>query len=369
MCHKRIPVIVFSLFSTILLFLLAGCQAETDLPVIVARIVDKEGNAYIEAVSLNSHDQYPLVKVDSGSSLTGKAAVNSDHDLFVNTNFYIKIISRISPDGTYEMKELPVVTDFHTLIVQDKLILVPYWQEGMIVVSQDLSLRTIALPENTSQSDYNYVISIVRGKGDEVMIVYALPIEKDGEWYARVLVVDIESEKVTEKMLSVPSTGVFLEGEPVHSDLKYYLQIKGASPDLSKILYCYEYLKADTFFPKLALYSVGDGKELLLKDYCCSGCNFTQYKDKIITLDSPNDGCDGPDLLSMEGLEPVFDLTKLLDDSDSYRVTIHPHGDNWTIATFVRVLVVSPKGELLKSYDLPPEFVGSPYDVAAPFED
>jgi len=27
------------------------------------------------------------------------------------------------------------------------------------------------------------------------MIVYALPIEKDGEWYARVLVVDIESEK------------------------------------------------------------------------------------------------------------------------------------------------------------------------------
>ncbi len=234
-------------------------------------------------------------------------------------------------------------------IVQGKLILST--ANGKIsVVQNDFSIKTIADLKS-------HILDFIETKDSKIAAISTNGLLQNGSKQIKVFLVNTDSGIVEEKILSVP-----LEGEwffiAVDQDIRHlYLEPVGNSITLTytNILDVF-----DLQTQKITLSIPISNSDALTY----STQTAKQYQYHGIWYYSRRCPCEGPApamLINMSTLKPVINPEDFLKNEADATFIISPFGDNFLIGTHSRVFLITPDGNIIKTYNLPSDWVGRDY--------
>jgi hypothetical protein len=212
------------------------------------------------------------------------------------------------------------------------------------IVQDDFSLKTIELGSP--------IRDFIEANDSRIAAVSAddssLP---NGELQAKIFLIDINSGEVEEKIFNGPQAigQIVTVDKNIHN--LYWVLFE------NKTLHLFDIQKQED----ILFTSISDSE---VWAYTTLTTPRFQYHDIwYIGGRCPCEGLFFPLMMSMSTLKPVIDPEDLLKDEPQSDRTfmIVPFGNNFLIGTHSRVLVISPSGAVIKTYDLPKEWVGRNY--------
>jgi hypothetical protein len=212
------------------------------------------------------------------------------------------------------------------------------------IVQDDFSLKTIDLGSP--------IRDFIEANNAKVAVVSAddssLP---NGKLQAKIFLIDINSGKVEEKLFKGPQA----KGQIVTVDQNihnlYWVSFENKTLHLFDIQAQKDILSVPISDAEVWAYTT------------LTTPRFQYHGIWYIGGRCPCEGPFFPLMMNMSTLKPVIDPEDLLkDEPESDRTfMIAPFGDNFLIGTHSRVFVISPNGTVIKTYDLPKEWMGRNY--------
>jgi len=200
-------------------------------------------------------------------------------------------------------------------------------------------------------------------RDDEVVVFSPVPVIENQKTYAQVWLIPLSDSRISRQLLQTPNFDHLEIGESPQSGAKYAFRIIGVSKDLTHLYISYYLGKEEnTAQQMLGIFDTTTLEEISSSRVECA--NMTGYDESNGILYSSKDDLEGGG--STAGFINLHSLTSLdmsifTQDETTARLSIVPFSENFLFGTNSRVFIVTPTGEIVKKYDLPPAWHNENY--------
>lgn len=333
-------------------------------PIIVVGSDQNNGSTTIHLTWLNGRKSGRRVEFESEYPVyASRSMMDDDGIIYVSTQ-------RIGPDfggNIYMVSEDSVVEEID--LIAERLSFTFYRFHGRTILAGPKTVRILEPGHPTRIINLQIgdgIYGLVGGKEDEAIAFASQPVENEGEQFAEVLIIDLNLNETTERLLPAPQFEEIPEASP-SPGVKYGLMFIGVSPDLKKLYYSYQEVKQagnNVLYTRLGVFDTENREELpyTYDEDCTPMGGYSQYNGYLMASHSPFAG-GAAFILRMEDLTPVVDLYEVLKDEETSRLTLHPFGQYFIVGADKKVFLLSETGSLLREYLLPPELIGRDYTI------
>jgi len=254
----------------------------------------------------------------------------------------------------------------HFLYAYGKIVLADF--ETVIIISKDSSYKVVQ-PEVADEIRGILIGGLVRGREDQVIAFSPSLVEEDGEDFAKIFIIDLNSGDVTEKLLPCPLSMEITQASCAErgAEVRYGLRIVGVTADLEKVYYIYYSFPGSNemgggIHTQLGMFDTRSGQETRVYRGP-GGCvpppgRYRQHNGYLFV--EPGKG--GPLLLRLEDLSPVVDFEALQERGLGFGIqALSPFGRYFLVGTPTEAFVLSQDGDILREYSLPVELFGKSY--------
>jgi hypothetical protein len=238
---------------------------------------------------------------------------------------------------------------------------------NIAIIHEDLSIQTLRLA--VERSPFADIGNLVEAADPNILIQDGA-VNQSGETFARVFIISTDTGGISEKMLRIPELKVASGPDEVpQAGDKYAAAWEAFRGDMQRFFAFFlqvESLEKTSLY--LGEFDTQTGEQIAFTDqYNCSLAvmiGFKQYQN-IIYIDGIQDDLSGKREAALlgPGLKPIADLTPILQNELTGRLTIVPFGDYFLLGTDSRVLLMSLDGKIVKEYPLPQEWINRNYMI------
>jgi len=333
-------------------------------PIIVIGSDQDNGKTTIHLTWLNGREPGRRVNIVSEYPVyASRPMMDDDGIIYVPTQ-------RIGPDlggNIYLVSENGLVEEID--LITEYLSFTFYYFYGRMVLAGHKTIRIVEPDHSTKTINLQIgdgLYGLVKGKENEIIVFANQPVEKEGKQFAEVLIINLNSNEITEKLFPAPHFEELSEASP-SPGIKYGLMFIGVSPDLKTLYYSYQEVEEtgdNVFHTRLGAFDTVNEEELpyIYDEGCPPRGGYFQHNGYLMVSHLPEAGSSAL-LLDMKDLTPVVDLYEMLKEEEMSRLTLHPFGQYFIVGADKKVFLLSQNGSFLREYSLPPELVGKDYSI------
>lgn len=336
-----------------------------DLPIVVVTI-SRFSTIEIQFITLNQDLTYSAIPVDDATVLRGQPAIDSENYLYIPYGNQDNYFARLGPDGSVTTIEIDTDWDYDSQWVGDKFLIIPQSSNEMYLIDLDLTIETV--PNSLAYLDDQHKVGYLglsNASPREAIWSFSTPLRNEEGDFALYRTFNIDTGKITEFQMQVPSTSKDYIPNPENEDEKMGLIVYGIDNANQNALICYAMFPNGAFQTTLALYDGDTGATITKEVRCCLNNNFNLEGEAIVE-DSAFESCCVPGVRNWIDYEPTFSYASLLRLDDGENISFIPFSDAWLIATETRVIVVDIQNHDYPSYDLPDDIKQQMYWAARP---
>ena len=337
--------------------------APSELPVVVVYI-SRSSTIEIQSTALNQGLIYSAIPVDQDTVLRGQPAIDSENHLYIPYGSQNNYLAKLGPDGS--VTTIKIDTDWHydSQWVGDKFLIVPQAPNEMYLIGPDLMIETIpnSLAYLDGQHKFGY-LGLSNASPREAIWSFSTPLRNEDGDFALYRTFNIDTGKITEFQMEVPSTAKNYLPNPENEDEKMGLIVYGIDNANQNALICYAMFPNGAFQTILELYDGDTGTTITKEVRCCLNNKFNLEGEAIVE-DSAFESCCVPGVRNWIDYEPTFSYASLLRSDDGSKISFIPFSDAWLIATEARVILVDTQNHAYPSYNLPDDVKHQGYKTA-----
>ena len=268
-----------------------------------------------------------------------------------------KVLFHLNPKfGEVNSIMLPGAIKHPDVILADgRLVLVEENKTEVIVFEEDLSMSTIDVKMK--------VDSLIGTNSQRIVALNKSLVRTGSEYFIEISVIDLASKQSVIRQIKLTNL-IPLQGQKqLESDQVYLGFIEGVSPDL-KTLYCLFVRGNAPNLNRLGVFELEGFKELASTDdpRAIQLFGYAQYHNMLFTSDSGGESGVGASLINMSAAKSLLD-DKWLPKSMDEMLYVVPFGEMMLLGTNSEILKISPEGEVLNTYQLPPEWINRSYKI------
>jgi hypothetical protein len=369
---KTTSFILFSIFITVI----SACNpsanetavhessmGSSDLPIVVVNI-SRSSTIEIQSTALNQDLTYSSIPVDNATVLQGQPAVDSENNLYIPYGSQDNYLAKLGPDGSVMTIEIDTEWHYNSQWVGDKFLIIPHSPNEMYLIDLDLTIETIpnSLAYLDDEHKFGY-LGLSNASPREAIWSFSTPLRNEEGDFALYRTFNVDTGKITEFQMEVPSTVKDYIPNPENEDEKMGLIVYGIDNANQNALICYAMFPNGAFQTTLELYD-GDTGTVITKEVRCCLNNKFNLEGEAIVEDSAFESCCVPGVRNWIDYEPTFSYASLLRSDDGSIISFIPFSDAWLIATEARIIVVDTQNHDYPSYDLPDDIKHQMYYAA-----
>ena len=338
-------------------------DAPADLPIVVVNI-SRSSTIEIQSTALNQDLTYSNIPVDNATVLRGQPAVDSENNLYIPYGSQDNYLAKLGPDGSVTTIEINTDWHYDSQWVDNKFLIVPHAPNEMVLIDLDLTIETIpnSLAYLDDEHKFGY-LGLSNASPREAIWSFSTPLRNEEGDFAFYRTFNIDTGKITEFQMEVPSTSKDYIPNPENEDEKMGLIVYGIDNANQNALICYAMFPNGTFQTTLELYDGETGATITKEVRCCLNNKFNLEGEAIVE-DSAFESCCVPGVRNWIDYEPTFSYVSLLRSEDGENISFIPFSEAWLIATETRVIVVDTQNHDYPSYDLPENIQHQMYSAA-----
>ena len=388
----------------IILFVLVGCNLQTDLGDTLVTQPAKTSIATESKISNNAIQNAPVAIVslesqrlefycmDGSSCLPtvdlGQLNLEESYELdsvfyWDQSNVYVmlyamrsttpfkRMIIHINPQtGETKFTEVPESLNYNpysiaSAVANGRLVLANQYEDTFYILDSDLSITKVAMGTGVEGMSSRHE-GLIEANDREVIAYNKIPVEKDGTNLLEVAVIDVASGKFTYQLLDF---AIFERSGPqttMQPGKKYLFDIVGLSPDLKQVSVRY---RSDDAHLQLGTFDLQSGTEVVStgdSKFTAFTSEYSQYLNFLYSSHYPCDGCAGHPalLINMPTLISLLD-SQVVDvvTTAGKKFTVTPFGDFFLLDKADEIVLLSLNGETVKTYSLPKTWIDRNYQV------
>lgn len=337
----------------------------SELPIVVVNI-SRSSTHEIQSIALNKDITYSAIPVDNDTILRGQPAIDSKNYLYIPYGNQNNYLAKLGPDGSVATIEINTEWHYKSQWVDNKFLIISSCANEMFLISTDLSIETF--PNSLAYLDDQHKVGYLglsNASSREAIWSFSTPLRNDEGDFAFYRTFNIDTGKITEFQMKVPSTTKDYSPNLENEDEKLGLIVYGIDNANQNALICYAMFPNDAFQTTLELYD-GDSGATITKDIRCCLNNVFKFEGETIIEDSVSESCCGQGVRNWIDYKPAFSYASLLRADDGANISFIPFSDAWLIATETRVIVVDTQNHTYPSYNLPDDIKHQLYKAAKP---
>ena len=232
-----------------------------------------------------------------------------------------------------------------------RLILARNQGQTVYIIEPDLSITKVAVGIDI----YKMIVD-----GSKVIALNQVPVEKDGQIYVDISVVDVVSKVAKSNRLNLPGIEMY-PGLPSLEQNKIYLMYVEGVGENQKKLYCVFVNGDEPGVVKLGTFDVLTPEVIVETQGGVSAMGYSQYHEILyLEYSEKSDGGPGASLYNMSTGQSLIDS---LNNPDwrGKKLLVVPFGDNLLLGRSDEVILLSPTGAILRRFNLPEEWLNQDY--------
>ena len=244
-------------------------------------------------------------------------------------------------------------------IAAGRLILARYQGQSLHIVENDLSVTEV----DVGVDIYRIIVA-----GNKIIALNQLPLEKNGQTYVDVSVIDVVSRQAKPERLNLLGLKILDSRQMPQPSNKYLSHIQGVSGDL-KNLYCTFISGDEPRIVKLGTFSVESPGEIASTLEPVAPFGYGQYRWMLFRsyLGESESGISSGSLYDMLTGRSLIDY----DQNPEWRrkkLWIVPFGDYFLLGRSDEIILLSLTGTIVERYALPDRWIDQDYNIVR-FED
>jgi hypothetical protein len=360
-------ILFFGALAALSVFIYQQLELRNSLPVMITRL----DNNTIEFHCLKTNKCPSRIKLDN----VVQPIVYIESSFYQNPDTIVLVMRRsdetiivfeINPKNNqtkYTILSQPTIpplmivyTDMQ-VVIGDKTGQLFFIQDG--VLSNQVKLKA---------DDNNTSIANLFIKNNKIIALNSNPINHDNKTYTQVWLINLSDTRVSSQLLPIPEFDKLGINEPIQSGAKYAGRLTNISEDLTKLYYFY-YLGSTEGLAELTLgmFDVNTFEEKSTSsDHCINlMTGYAQYTGIMYSSKNDLEGNASAVFVNMKNLTPVTDMSKFVQNELTTKLVIEPFYQNFLVGTNSKLFVVTPLGETVKEYALPPQWNNQNYVLVA----
>jgi len=245
-----------------------------------------------------------------------------------------------------------------SIVAYDRVVLANRRRGEIFIIQDDLSAQKVEVGP--------YIIRLVETTNMKVMALSNQLIEKEGEFFTQVSIIDVNSGRFVRKLLKNPSFDNIEYEEVPRVGKRYAGKIVNVSMDLTKLYYLYYSVKnEDKICLTLAMFDANTLKEenSVSDVQCINMTGYTQYHNVLYSSRISTEGNERATLINMSNLQPLIDLSEIMKNELTSSLMITPFNDYFVLNTNSRIIILSLSGAIVQEYSLPIDWIARDYVV------
>lgn len=239
-------------------------------------------------------------------------------------------------------------------IAAGRLILARYQGQSLHIVENDLSVTEV----DVGVDIYRIIVA-----GDRIIALNQVPLEKNGQTYVDVSVIDVVSRRAKPERLNLLGLEILDSRQMPQPSNKYLSHIQGVSGDL-KNLYCTFISGNEPRIVKLGTFSVESPGVIASTLEPVAPFGYGQYRWMLFRsyLGESESGISSGSLYDMLTGRSLIDY----DQNPEWRrkkLWIVPFGDYFLLGRSDEIILLSLTGTILERYALPDRWIDQDYNI------